>query len=190
LGRSWFEVSLGKTLVESHLKNEPDVVRHSCNPSYQRGVVRSITVWGSLRQKPDHFWKIPKVKRAGGMTQVIEHLSSKHKIPYPNPRIYLKSASGHTLEEIKTKFLYLLNFLPSSQGDAFTYQCSTEQVYDWTTVSTVKLRTSVSVGDMKEWPGTLEGKWKLCLCCLSLLFLVISLKVLYKTIANNFETSW
>jgi hypothetical protein len=33
----------------------------------------------------DSIPKITKAKRAGGMTQVVEHLPSKHKAPSSNP---------------------------------------------------------------------------------------------------------
>jgi hypothetical protein len=42
-------------------------------------VTRRITVQASSGIKARHYAKITKVKRAGGVAQMMEHLLSKHK---------------------------------------------------------------------------------------------------------------
>jgi hypothetical protein len=54
---------------------------YACNPSYSKAEVRKLTVPGQLGQivykTPSQ--KHPTRKRAGGVTQVVEHLPSKYE---------------------------------------------------------------------------------------------------------------
>jgi hypothetical protein len=60
--------------------NKMDIVVNVCNPSYRGCVIRRTTVQVLPWQKPlSPYLKITKAKRTGGVAQVVECLSSKHK---------------------------------------------------------------------------------------------------------------
>jgi hypothetical protein len=54
---------------------------HACNPSYPGAEIRRITVQSQPQQMVHETLsqKYPSQKRAGGVTQVVEHLPSKHE---------------------------------------------------------------------------------------------------------------